>query len=237
MPLRHPDAFVDPTEQRKDRGNNPFFTELCAQRKERTLPLVFGQDLREMAGKWRQRIPNTHGTQSERPPLILEIGCYKGETLTRMMREEPAAQYIGVDITYKRVILTAQRMVQEKAEQGVCALAHMSPSTFRQLFGENELDLICIFFPDPWLKSRQEHNRLMQPEFCAELKRALTPGGQVWFKTDQGPYFEQATAALESADLKKCNELKLLNNFETQTPFERRFAEQGLKPWVGIWEK
>ena len=237
MPLRHPDAFVDPTERRTDRGVNPFFTELCAQRQKRTLPLVFGEDLRQMAGAWRNNIPCTITNTDEKTPLILEIGCYKGETLTRMMEKTPDAQFIGVDITYKRVVLTAQRLQREQAHHGLCALAHMSPSTFRQLFAEGELDLICIFFPDPWLKARQEHNRLMQPDFCEELARALSPGGQIWFKTDQEPYFQQAKAALDSAGLKISNSLKLMIDFDTDTPFERRFAAQGLQPWVGIWTK
>ncbi len=238
MPLRHRDAFADPTAGRADHGVNPFFTRLVEHRSNPSLPLLFGADLRDAAGKWRQRIGQHVSAQSKPTPLVLEIGCYKGETLVGMAQAEPDAAFIGIDITYKRVVMTADRLQQVGANNAVCALAHMNPSTFRQLFADGELDLVCIFFPDPWVKQRQEHNRLLQPDLAKEIWRCLQPTGQVWFKTDQNAYFQQASAAFAEAGFQLEHKgLKLLRDFHRPTPFERRFAAQGLVACEGVWAK
>jgi tRNA (guanine-N7-)-methyltransferase len=53
-----------------------------------------------------------------------------------------------------------------------------------------------VLFPDPWPKRRHHKNRLMQPEFLDLLAEKSVPGALLYFRTDHGPYFTDASSTL-----------------------------------------
>ncbi len=218
MPLLYTDIFTDfPHQLRAD--INPYVTRLKASRDEAPLPILYGQELKDRAGQWRSYFANTMGQAPKR--LILEIGVHKGQVFVDMACKDPKSGFVGMDVTMKRVVCTAEKLERH----GLCNSCVLlgNASHLEALFAPEELDGIVIFFPDPWeKKEHQAKNRLLQPEFCTAMVRTLKPGGFIWFKTDAKPYFDSTCAALEGlAD----GERPFGDNI--MSSFERRFQIAG----------
>lgn len=94
---------------------------------------------------------------------------------------------------------------------------------------------IHVYFPDPWPKKRHHKNRLINGEFPALAAAALVPGGTVYLRTDDAPYFAQMTEVFEAA--------KQFRKRETPadlagllTDFEREFSARGIKTLRAAYE-
>ena len=194
MPVRSSDPFA-PRDQKR-RSVNPFVGQMVDGIATSSLPVIAGEGLRGVAGRWRERLANSCGQ------LVLEIGCHKGKILVAMAASNPADCFVGMDITYKRVVTSAQRLNKAQLNNASTVLANAM--SLRQLFGPGELDSVVIFFPDPWPKARHEKNRLLaSPSFAADLMQIVRPGGRIWFKTDSFRYYFEAEVALLSAGFRR----------------------------------
>lgn len=220
MPIRQPDPFKDPTVKLR-MDVNPFVEEL----QNEDLGIAYGEGLKKKPGNW---LPEG---QSK---LYVEIGCYKGKTLIEMASHHPEDHFVGFDITFKRVVTTAKRARKYGLENITTSLANINPSSFAQLFKPGEIDVLMIFFPDPWSKKKKTTHRLVQKEFCEVAKKFLNPEGYLWFKTDQQPYFENASEALAQTGWHSCEKVIFPDESYT-TPFENTFQTQGLPTFEGVW--
>jgi tRNA (guanine-N7-)-methyltransferase len=70
-----------------------------------------------------------------------------------------------------------------------------------RLFAPEQVSRFCLYFPDPWFKSRQHKRRAMSPALVEELVRLLAPGGEVHVATDVFEIALDAMAALETGGL------------------------------------
>lgn len=123
-------------------------------------------------------------------PLVVEVGSYMGKNLIEMAERFPAMDFLGLDITYKRTVKTAQKIRLAGLNNAKVAICDARPF-FKEIQSQT-LTGICVFFPDPWPKLRQSKNRLWQSDFFEQASRSLVPGGFLWIKTDSKSYFEQA---------------------------------------------
>lgn len=120
--------------------------------------------------------------------LVVEIGCYFGKTLVELAIRNPNICVLGLDITYKRVVKTALRIKQNKLNNsfvGMCDGLFL----LKDVLPKNIVHGLCVFFPDPWLKTRQGKNRLLNEEFIELAFEKIQKGGFFWLKTDQESYF------------------------------------------------
>jgi tRNA (guanine-N7-)-methyltransferase len=146
----------------------------------------FPYDLR---GKWKQEVfANEH-------PLVLELGCGKGEYTVALSQQYPEKNFLGIDIKSNRMwrgALTAK-------EQGItnAGFIRMIINNVAAVFDEAEVDEIWITFPDPFPKDRHIKHRLTSPGFIKLYKQILKPGGTVNFKTDDSPLFEYTLEVLQ----------------------------------------
>jgi len=234
MPLKHPDPFVSRAEE-LDAAVNPYVALLRDGAASGSLPVVFGPGLQDFPGRWREHIRTFHGLTSPHRRLVVEIGCHKGVTLLEMAAAHPDCAFVGIDITFKRVVTTAQRAANLGLTNVYCALANAV--AIDRLFAPAEVDACVIFFPDPWIKKkRQAKNRLVDAPFCAKLGQTLAPGGFLWLKTDQEPYFTEAASHLEAAGFRALTEPQAgLLDRDYSSTFERRFQEQSLATHGGRW--
>jgi tRNA (guanine-N7-)-methyltransferase len=134
--------------------------------------------------------------------LVLEIGCYMGKNVHEFASQNSNLKFIGLDITYKRVVKAARKLKRDgltNAAIGICDgqhfLVHFIP--------DHSMTGVCVFFPDPWPKDRHAKNRLLNEEFVSILKRKLKPDGFFWLKTDALSYFENTEKLLLEADFEK----------------------------------
>lgn len=135
----------------------------------------------ELKGKWRQDVFKNDN------PIVLELGCGKGEYTVALAREFDNINFIGVDIKSNRMWKGAGIALEEGLNNAAFLRAVMHK--IDELFAPSEVDEIWITFPDPFPKLRHAKHRLTHPRFLRLYKQILKPGGTVHFKTDDTDLF------------------------------------------------
>lgn len=113
-------------------------------------------------------------------PIVLELGCGKGEYTVGMARRFPEKNFIGVDIKGARMYIGATQALNEKL--GNAAFLRTRIDFINALFAPGEVDEIWITFPDP--QKEKEKKRLTAPIFLKRYAHLLKPGGIINLKTD-----------------------------------------------------
>ena len=128
-------------------------------------------------------------------PIVLELGCGKGEYTIDLSRRIPDRNYIGVDIKGARL----WRGAKTATEEGLVNVAFLRTRIefIEAFFGPGEVSEIWLTFSDPQLKS--ENSRLTSPLFLERYRKFLRPGGIIHLKTDSRFLHEYSKAvALEN---------------------------------------
>jgi len=129
-----------------------------------------------MKGKWREEFFKNDN------PLVLELGCGKGEYTVGMAEAFPDKNFIGIDIKGARFWFGAKHAVGNNLPNA--AFLRTQVELIEYFFDENEVDEIWITFPDPQIKFKRGKHRLTHPDFLARYKKIMKPGGLVHLKTD-----------------------------------------------------
>jgi tRNA (guanine-N7-)-methyltransferase len=135
----------------------------------------------ELKGNWKSEF-NNNGE------IHLELGSGMGGFISTISKENQNVNYVGVDLK-NEVLVYALRKVQE-AEVSNVRLIPMNITLISEVFDTNEINRIYINFCNPWPKERQNKRRLTHTRFLTEYKKFLSPGSEVWFKTDDTGLFE-----------------------------------------------
>lgn len=128
----------------------------------------------EIKGCWNSRM------FAREQPIILELGCGKGEYTIDLAQRNPQYNYIGVDIKGARLWKGAKYATEHKL--GNVAFLRTRIELISAFFDENEVSEIWLTFSDPQFKS--ENSRLTSPLFLERYRAFLRPGGIVHLKTD-----------------------------------------------------
>lgn len=115
-------------------------------------------------------------------PIILELGCGKGEYSVELAKRNPNVNYIGVDIKGARFWRGAKTALEENIPN--VAFLRTQIELIDYAFAENEVDEIWITFPDPQIKYKRTKHRMTNAEFLARYKTILKPNGLMHLKTD-----------------------------------------------------
>ena len=126
-------------------------------------------------GKWRQFFNNDN-------PIIIELGCGKGEYTVGLAQRNPNVNYIGIDIKGARFWRGAKTAVESGLPNVAFVRTQIELITF--IFDENEVDEIWITFPDPQIKYKRTKHRMTNVEFLNRYKKILKNEGFVNLKTD-----------------------------------------------------
>ncbi len=231
MPFLNVDIFDD-LPLRLDRDVNPYLKSMIQGQSEGSLALKFGPELKKYRGRWREYFAEKLGKPVDK--LVLEIGVHKGKVLRSLAVDNPSYGFLGMDITLKRVVVTAQRLKDAQADNALVLLGNAK--FLPQLFAEGELDGILIFFPDPWTKKQNQlDRRLISAEFCEQMKPLLAAQGFFWLKTDCSLYFHESEQNLLSLGFSPNSAKPFAKAYESV--FERRFKDQGKITFDGVWQK
>ena len=133
-------------------------------------------------------------------PVVLELGCGKGEYTIDLSRRLPERNYIGVDIKGARLWKGAKYAHEHRL--GNVAFLRTRIEFIGAFFAPDEVSEIWLTFSDPQLKS--ENSRLTSPVFLERYRRFLRPGGIVHLKTDSRFLYEYSLAVA------RCNGLRVL---------------------------
>lgn len=115
-------------------------------------------------------------------PIVLELGCGKGEYTVGLAKRNPNRNYIGIDIKGARFWRGAKTALEQKLDN--VAFLRTQIELVDHLFGEDEVSEIWITFPDPQIKYKRTKHRMTNPVFLERYKKILKPKGVVNLKTD-----------------------------------------------------
>jgi tRNA (guanine-N7-)-methyltransferase len=178
----------------------------------------------ELNGHWQDFFGNTN-------PIILELGCGKGEYTVALANRYPENNYIGIDIKGARIWRGAKTSV-ENGNKNV-AFLRMRIDSILKAFNAQEISGIWITFPDP--QPHKARKRLTSPMFLNRYAQLLRPESIIHLKTDSLAFFEYTlkTIATEGHHL-------LMHTFDlynshlnedvmlTQTHYEKLFLAQDI---------
>ncbi|SKB84505.1 tRNA (guanine-N(7)-)-methyltransferase [Chryseobacterium balustinum] len=130
----------------------------------------------QLKGNWRKDFFKND------QPIVLELGCGKGEYTVGLAKTFTDKNFIGIDIKGARFWFGAK----EASENGMNNVGFLRSQIelVEYYFAENEVDEIWITFPDPQIKFKRTKHRLTHPDFLERYKKFLKPGGIVHLKTD-----------------------------------------------------
>ncbi|MBR6362447.1 MAG: tRNA (guanosine(46)-N7)-methyltransferase TrmB [Bacteroidales bacterium] len=179
-------------------------------------------------------------------PIVLELGCGKGEYTIDMALRNPEFNYIGVDIKGARLWKGAKYATEHNLPN--VAFLRTRIEFIGAFFAPGEVSEVWLTFSDPQMKS--ENSRLTSPRFLERYRAFMAPGGIVHLKTDSMFLHQYSKAMAEQNGLKilACtedlyatdpetlavdpeiyNRDRLASLYEVQTYYESMFLKQGLK--------
>ena len=115
-------------------------------------------------------------------PIIIELGCGRGEYTVNLAKLNPDKNYIGIDIKGARFWRGAKTSIDEKLDNVVFLRTQIE--LINLVFGKDEVDEIWLTFPDPQIKYQRTKHRLTNPFFINLYKKILKNKGIVHLKTD-----------------------------------------------------
>lgn len=166
-------------------------------------------------------------------PIVLELGCGKGEYSVALAKAYPEKNFIGIDIKGARFWRGAKTALEEGLQN--VAFLRSQIELIDLLFGENEVDEIWITFPDPQIKYKRTKHRMTNSEFLQRYKKILKPQGLVNLKTDS-EFMHGYTLGLlhgEGHEVVQANHNVYKNEYSPkevtgiQTFYEKQYLEQG----------
>ena len=168
-------------------------------------------------------------------PLILEIGFGMGDATAHIAQVRPDDNFLCCEVHEPGVGALLKRCGENNINN-IRIVQHDAVEVLDQMLGQDSLDGVHIFFPDPWHKSRHHKRRLIQSPFVQRLAQHILPGGYLHLATDWAPYAEQMMTVLSAEPL-------LVNTagagqFASQPGYRplTKFENRGLKLGHGVWD-
>jgi tRNA (guanine-N7-)-methyltransferase len=140
-----------------------------------------GKDHR-IKGNWRKEIFRNEN------PVILELGCGKGEYTTGLSQIYPERNFIGIDIKGARMWRGAKTASEDKSQNA--AFLRTRIEFIDSFFGVDEVDEIWITFPDPHTGKKNSNKRLTCPWFLNKYRAFLKDKGVIHLKTDNSELYK-----------------------------------------------
>ncbi len=141
-----------------------------------------------MKGKWKADFfKNDH-------PIVLELGCGKGEYTIGLAKHFPNKNFIGCDIKGSRMYIGATEALEK--EMNNVAFLRTKIDFITDCFSKNEVDEIWLTFSDP--QPKKPNKRLSSKPFINRYLQLLKPGGIIHLKTDSDLLFEFTEEEIEN---------------------------------------
>jgi tRNA (guanine-N7-)-methyltransferase len=153
---------------------------------------VFNKDY-ELKGNWH------NGWFRNNNPIVLELGCGKGEYTVGLAEKYPDRNIIGIDIKGARIWKGAKETFLKKIPN--VAFLRTRIEFITSFFAAGEVDEIWITFPDPQLKKKKEKKRLPGPYFLNLYRQIIKQGGIIHLKTDCKELYEYALSLVKKNNL------------------------------------
>lgn len=144
-------------------------------------------------GKWNILFENNY-------PIILELGCGKGEYSLGLAKYFPNKNFIGIDIKGARIWKGAKEIFDKNLKN--IKFLRTQIELINYLFDKDEISEIWITFPDPQIKSRRSKHRLTHPDFLKKYQKILKKNGSIHLKTDSEFLYGYTNGLLQGLNYK-----------------------------------
>ena len=200
-----------------------------------TFSNVFQPPYKPMAGHWRELFFHNEN------PIVLELGCGRGEYTVGLAQKYPDKNFIGVDIKGARMWAGAKQAVQEGLTNA--AFLRTNIEFIDSFFASDEVDEIWITFCDPQMKKATK--RLTSTYFMQRYQRIVKSGGLIHLKTDSPFLYTYTTEMLRlnpypvlanTADLYGEKSPLFIDAKALQTHYEKQWLERGMKIKYVAWQ-
>ncbi len=115
-------------------------------------------------------------------PIVVELGCGKGEYTVGLAKRYPDKNFIGIDIKGARFWRGAKTALEENMQN--VAFVRTQIELVDKIFGKDEVAEIWITFPDPQIKYKRTKHRMTNPDFLEKYTKILISEGLIHLKTD-----------------------------------------------------
>lgn len=177
-------------------------------------------------GKWHSFFGNNN-------PIVLELGCGKGEYTIALAQKNLQKNFIGIDIKGARFWRGAKTAIEENLENVAFVRTQIELVDF--IFAKNEVSEIWITFPDPQIKYKRTKHRMTNAVFMKKYHQILKKDGLINLKTDS-EFMHGYTLGLlhgEGHEILNANHNVYKNEgspkevTETQTFYENQYLQLG----------
>lgn len=190
-------------------------------------PLPFNNPVNHpLQGRWNKDFFKTE------QPVVLELGCGRGEYTIQLAQRYPEKNFIGVDIKGAR-LWRGGKTAHENQMKNVGFL-RIAIERLEYYFAENEITEIWITFPDPHQKQSRENKRLTSALYLIRYRKILNPEGIMHLKTDHEELYNYTLDLIQSANatiLVSTNDLYhsscVDEDLNIKTTYEQRFLQEG----------
>jgi tRNA (guanine-N7-)-methyltransferase len=193
----------------------------------KSFPNVFNYPV-EMKGRWKSEVFKNEN------PLVLELGCGRGEYTVGLSGMEPGKNFIGVDLKGSRIWKGARTCIQLHRNNAAFIRSRIELIEF--YFEKDEVDEIWITFPDPQPKDKWEKKRLTSRDYLSFYSGIMKPGGIIHLKTDSTFLYEYTRDLVKSLHLVVLDDIPDVYGGDLkydvlgiETTYEKKFRETGEK--------
>lgn len=166
---------------------------------------------------------------------ILEIGFGMGKSLVEMASQKPENNYLGIEV-HRPGVGACLADMQDQGITNLRVIEHDAVEILRDNIAEQSLDVVQLFFPDPWHKKRHHKRRIVQADFVEQIRSRLKIGGLFHMATDWENYAEHMLEVMQAAPGYR-------NHSKDGTYVERpkwrpltKFENRGQKLGHGVWD-
>lgn len=162
-------------------------------------------------GKWKEEI-----FKNEKP-IVLELGCGKGEYAVGLGKMFPEKNFLGIDIKGNRIYIGAKEALENKMDN--VQFLRTRIDFIENFFEEDEIDEIWLTFSDP--QPKKPRKRLTSPLFIGRYRKFLKKNGLVHVKTDSDILFEYTEEQIKEEGY-KCHAL----TWDLYGPFQNKLTDK-----------
>ena len=181
-----------------------------------------------LKGFWKKEFKNNN-------PIVLELGCGKGEYTINLAKKFPEKNYVGIDIKGSRIWKGAKYATENELNN--VRFLRIQIEFLPNCFSLNEVSEIWITFPDPQIKYRRRKKRLTSFEMFSKYKFVLKEKALIHLKTDSQFLHGYTLGVLEklnskiivsSHDIYNSNLIDKFDYLKIKTFYEKKFLKNNL---------
>ena len=168
---------------------NESFSNVIQPKREKLLSKKFN-----LKGNWNKLYFKNNN------PIVIELGCGKGEYTVNLAKLNPNKNYIGIDVKGARFWRGAKTSLEQKLDNVIFIRTQIELIDF--IFDDQEVSEIWLTFPDPQIKYQRRKHRLTNPAFLKLYKKIINNEGLIHLKTDSEFLHGYTLGILEGLDIK-----------------------------------